>query len=153
MSEHFCLICMRDDCECPEGFSQNERAGQVCGFRPTDVVPIDQPCELGYHCPVCQYDTLTDGNYDERLHWSEYRTFLWCQVCNVDYPSVLCAPTPAEATKIYLDVLEEKAVSTPDPLSDVKLAGAIEDMFIACDVDYDGDHVWRAVEAVKELLA
>ena len=52
---------------------------------------------------------LFKGNYDERLEWSEYQGFIWCSVCNKDYPSVLCMPKSRidEATHIYLDCIEE----------------------------------------------
>lgn len=75
--------------------SVNERAEALMGRRPTDVIPFDQPCELGYWCPVCKVPAVVDGEYDERLHWSEYQGFLWCEVCNVDYPSALCVPLDA----------------------------------------------------------
>lgn len=72
--------------------STNERAERIMGKRPTNAIPFDQPCELGYWCPVCRVAPITpDGNeFDERLHWSEYQGFLWCEVCNKDYPSALC---------------------------------------------------------------
>lgn len=78
--------------------SVNVRAGEVMGFRRTDVVSIDEPCELGYWCPVCKVPARADdGNFDERLAWSEYEGFLWCSVCNRDYPSALCVPLEGEA--------------------------------------------------------
>ena len=64
---------------------------------------------------------MVDGNYDERLTWSEYNGFLWCAVCNEDYPSALCHPldpvtprhypweeslTPRTATDIFLDSVQ-----------------------------------------------
>lgn len=58
--------------------------------------PIDLPCELGYHCPVCEYEHIEDGSFDERLAWSEYNATLWCYVCERDYPSVLCIPLKGE---------------------------------------------------------
>jgi len=85
-------------------FAVNERAAKVMGSRPTGI-PIDQPCELGYHCPVCEYPQIVDGEYDERLLWSEYNGFLWCAVCNVDYPSALChGIEPSEWTAGAIDV-------------------------------------------------
>jgi hypothetical protein len=91
-------------------YSKNERARQVMGLRlqgrTEGVVIFDQPCELGYHCPVCKYE-LTDGrNYDERLDWSEYNGFLWCSVCNRDYPSCLCQPDMDKAIETFLDQIE-----------------------------------------------
>jgi hypothetical protein len=81
-------------------FSTNDRAERVMGRRvsPDDehvVIPFDSPCELGFWCPVCRVPPLVDGEYDERLHWSEYRGFLWCEVCDRDYPSALCVPLDA----------------------------------------------------------
>ena len=85
--------------------SKNERAEKLLGKRPQGQ-PIDYPCELGYKCPVCKYELITDGNYDERLQWSEYTTFLYCYTCNKDYPSVLCMPDIDRAIDIYLDCIE-----------------------------------------------
>ena len=106
-------------------YSKNKRAEQIVGLRdlPPNAIPIDQPCELGYHCPVCKYKHFADGrNYDERLEWSEYNGFLWCSVCNKDYPSCLCIPADTEppsflkkkspsdyAIEIYLDAIEDVA--------------------------------------------
>lgn len=56
------------------------------------AIPFDQPCELGYHCPICKYPQDVNGNYDGRLQWSEYEGFLWCSVCKKDIPSCLCVP-------------------------------------------------------------
>jgi hypothetical protein len=56
------------------------------------AIPFDQPCELGYHCPICNYPHEIGGNYDERLKWSEFEGFLWCSVCERDIPSCLCIP-------------------------------------------------------------
>jgi uncharacterized protein YbaR (Trm112 family) len=76
--------------------SKNKRAQEIVGLRdiPPNAIPIDQPCELGYHCPVCKYKHFrgTHMDWDERLEWSEYEGFLWCSVCNKDYPSCLCIP-------------------------------------------------------------
>ncbi len=91
-------------------FSVNQRA-EVMGRRRTDVVPFDQPCELGYWCPVCRVvPLLEDGNYDERLHWSEYEGFLWCEICNLDYPSVLCVRLDAEASYPWEQMGVEAAI-------------------------------------------
>lgn len=76
--------------------SRNSLAGEVMGLRPRDVIPFDQPGELGYRCPVCLNESEVDGEFDERLQWSEYNAFLWCEVCNYDYPSVLCVDLTAE---------------------------------------------------------
>lgn len=88
--------------------SKNEKAEKIVGLRnlPKNVIPFDQPCELGYHCPVCKYEEPKD-DYDERLEWSEYGGFLWCRVCNKDYPSCLCVPDKDKATDIYLDCISQ----------------------------------------------
>ena len=86
--------------------SKNIRAGKLMGMRKTDAIILDQPCELGYHCPVCVYRQMSpDGEmYDERLSWSEYNSFIWCEVCDFDYPSALCLPRDSKrATEIFLD--------------------------------------------------
>ena len=77
--------------------SKNERAGAVCGFR-SKGTPLVFPVELGYQCPK---------NKKHFLEWSEYNNFIWCQQCNYDYLSPLCKKDPRDATKIYLDVIEE----------------------------------------------
>ena len=77
------------------------------GKRPEGLLPFGQPYEIGYHCPVCEYPLTTDGNYDERLQFSEYEGFMWCACCNVDYPSCLCLPDePQRAITVYLDTVE-----------------------------------------------
>lgn len=102
-------------------YSTNERAGHVLGFRPTGVIPFDQPCELGFICPVCRVPSRWSDGFDERLEWSEYEGFLWCSVCDKDYPSALCVDLEAEkdlqrpwvhagiddAIKIFLDCTED----------------------------------------------
>ena len=87
--------------------AKNELAARIVGLRRTDGQPFDPPCELGFHCPVCKYDLASDGEYDERLDWSEYNGFLWCSVCDEDYPSVLCMPDIHRAIKIYLVCVKE----------------------------------------------
>jgi len=110
-------------------FSTNERAERLMGRRLTPdeesgaaptPVPIDQPCELGFWCPVCRVPPRVGDEYDERLHWSEYWAFLWCSVCDRDYPSALCVRVeadpaesrrgwyagPEDAVRVYLDTVE-----------------------------------------------
>jgi hypothetical protein len=87
-------------------YSTNEYAEKVVGRRASNVISIDEPCELGYHCPVCRYELLVNGEYDERLTWSEYNSFLWCSVCNKDYPSCLCVPNIENAIFIFLSSVE-----------------------------------------------
>jgi hypothetical protein len=82
--------------------AKNELAARIVGLRRADGQPFDRPCELGFHCPVCRYDLASDDERDERLEWSEYNGFLWCSVCNKDYPSTLCMPNIDRAIKIYL---------------------------------------------------
>jgi len=103
-------------------YSKNDRAEKIMGRRLTKeqeasdeiVVAIDQPAELDYHCPVCKYPMVTDGDFDERLHWSEYAGMLWCGVCNRDYPSCMCMPDITRATEIFLDTVEEAIASNKE---------------------------------------
>lgn len=90
-------------------YSKNERAGKIVGFRMIDGIAFDQPAELDYRCPVCVNKPYSEaaGSFDERLEWSEYNGFLWCSVCNSDYPSALCCMDVNQATEIYLGCLEE----------------------------------------------
>lgn len=91
-----------------EKYSKNDYAEKVVGKRnlPPNAHIFDFPCELGYHCPVCKYENPKD-DYDERLDWSEYEGFIWCSVCNKDYPSCLCMPDIDKAIKIYLDCISQ----------------------------------------------
>jgi len=93
-------------------YSTNERAAKLVGRREiaSGTIIFDFPCELGYHCPVCEYDDATNSDvkdYDERLEWSEYNGFIWCRVCNKDYPSALCQTDIDKAISTYLDTVEE----------------------------------------------
>lgn len=118
----------------PEGWvppsasqSKNNRAEQLMGRRASGVIAFDQPCEQGYRCPVCLVPALVDGDYDERLHWSEYAGFLWCEVCDRDYPSALCVDIqatpdperpwvhagPDEAVKVFLDTVAQAVARVP----------------------------------------
>lgn len=84
-------------------YSTNELAEQIVGKRPaTSGIILDIPGELGYHCPVCKYKSTFKGNYDERLQWSEYNGFIWCSVCDKDFPSALCQPNIDKAIETYL---------------------------------------------------
>lgn len=91
--------------------SKNKRAKKLVGLRAeylhSPTIIFDFPCELGYHCPVCKYELIVDGNYDERLDWSEYNGFLWCDVCNKDYPTALCMPDINRAIDIYLTCIKD----------------------------------------------
>ena len=75
-------------------YSNNPNAETIVGKRnlPEGTITFDIPAELGFHCPLCNYKHTVNGNYDERLEWSEYNGFLWCSVCNLDIPSCLCVP-------------------------------------------------------------
>lgn len=86
--------------------SKNERAGRLMGLRP-DAVALQEPSELGYRCPVCQnLPRLPSGELDPRLTWSEYNAFVWCEVCDRDYPSCLCMGYIAAAIEVFLDCIE-----------------------------------------------
>lgn len=92
-------------------YSKNKAAEDLMGRRDTGAIPFDEPCALGYKCPVCKYRPLVSGNYDERLHWSEYNGFLWCSVCDKDYPSALCHPDIDRAISIFLDTVREAVIT------------------------------------------
>jgi len=78
-------------------YSKNELAEKIVGKRdlPEGTIIFDQPFELGYHCPVCDYDIEKNGEFDERLTWSEYNGFVFCYTCNKDYPTCFCIPLSA----------------------------------------------------------
>jgi len=89
-------------------YSINEQAELLVGKRQNiNGIIIDFPCELGYHCPKCKYKQVTGGEYDIRLHWSEYNGFIWCEKCNKDYPSCLCMKDLDRATSIYLSCVRD----------------------------------------------
>jgi hypothetical protein len=96
--------------------SKNELAKKLVGeriekFRGTiPAVSLDYPVEIGYHCPVCKYKSVYKGNFDERLEWSEYNGFIWCSICNKDYPSALCMPKIDEAIDTYLSCIEDAII-------------------------------------------
>jgi hypothetical protein len=84
-------------------YSVNEFAEQIVGKRPpVRGIILFQPCEEGYHCPVCKYENVTDGEFDQRLEWSEYNGFVWCRVCDKDYPSAICKMDVDDAITTYL---------------------------------------------------
>lgn len=99
----------------PVKYSINEHAERIVGKRnvPPGTVMFDQPCELGYHCPKCKYKAIIKGEYDERLHWSEYNGFIWCSKCNKDYPSALCQPDIDRAIETYLICVKEAKINKP----------------------------------------
>lgn len=87
--------------------SKNERARRLMGSRP-DAVAIQEPSELGYRCPVCRNaPRLPGGEPDPRLTWSEYNAFVWCEVCDRDYPSCLCLGDIETAIEVFLDSVED----------------------------------------------
>lgn len=86
--------------------SSDELAAQIVGIR-EERQPLDAPGELGFHCPVCQYPLFHDGDYDDRLAWSQYNGFLHCWTCGKHYPSALCIPNVDRAIKIYLLCVKE----------------------------------------------
>jgi hypothetical protein len=87
--------------------AMNELAAQIVGLRKDEGQALDPPGELGFHCPVCQYPLFHDGEYDDRLKWSQYNGFLSCSVCGKNYPSALCMPNVDRAIKIYLLCVKE----------------------------------------------
>jgi len=84
--------------------SVNLKAEEIVGKRkPINGIILFSPTEEGFHCPVCKYELWSKaGNPDERLEWGEYNGFLWCSVCNKDYPSALCMPDIDKAIDIFL---------------------------------------------------
>lgn len=92
-------------------YSTNKKAEKIVGKRDERLsqpgaIILFSPAEQGYHCPVCKYKH-SKTNYDERLEWSEYNGFIFCYVCNKDYPSCLCMPDIDKAIDIYLDTVKE----------------------------------------------
>lgn len=89
--------------------SKNNRAEQLLWkryIRP-NVIIIDYPCEVGYHCPVCEYEHMFRWNYDDRLQWSEYNGMIWCSVCDKDYFAFQCVSDVDKQIEIALDIIED----------------------------------------------
>ena len=98
--------------------SKDDRAKKLMGHRNQDhpgANALFEPCELGYACPIC-------NTCNEKIHWSEYKGFIWCENCNLDIPSCLCIKYPEpnitkkvlpkkdriiKATEIFLDTIED----------------------------------------------
>lgn len=49
--------------------------------------------------------TLTHEAISGQLCWSEYKGFLWCPVCDHDYPSAVCA-APDQSAEVFLNTVE-----------------------------------------------
>lgn len=88
--------------------STNKRAENIVGKRivkPGTII-FDEPCELGYHCPKCEYPQEIDWERTDVLERSEYNGFIRCSLCNKDYPSCFCMPDMDKAIDVYLDFIE-----------------------------------------------
>ena len=59
----------------PSPVSKNERAEHLVGLR------FEERKDKGFGVII-----------DERLLWSDYDGFLWCAICNRDYPSCFVPP-------------------------------------------------------------
>jgi len=157
----------------PHQHSVNERAERLMGRRLTPeqeaqgVIAFDQPAELGFWCPVCRVEPLVDGDYDERLHWSEYAGFLWCDICDRDYPSALCVPFhlrhdpvhpwvhagPLAAVKVFLDSVEQAVAPPPVvPATHAHLVAACrslrDDLRDGRDPSETDLHIFAALDAI-----
>lgn len=108
---------MRTDQEVSSEYSTDDRAELIMGKR--DVSPntvlLFAPVEQGYACPV--HGIEDEDQLGDTLHWSEYNAYLWCEPCNKDYPSALCATGGSynhrdESTidtqiRVYLDTVQD----------------------------------------------
>ena len=89
-------------------YSKNKEAEKMMGLRQESIgiptIILNSPAEEGYSCPVCKNQIWYDKDcIDERLQWSEYNSFLWCEICNKDYPSCLCIRDNIDkATEVFL---------------------------------------------------
>lgn len=90
-------------------FSKNIRAEHLVGLRPPGT-SIRFPAELGFFCPRCKNKPMSEDMVDERLEWSEYNGFLWCSICNKDYPSCFCHNDLDLAITIYLDCIKDAMI-------------------------------------------
>lgn len=90
--------------------SKNIDAEKILGKRSPGTSSFQMPFELDYFCPICSSPPsnglfLDNGDLKpeyERLHFSEYNGFMWCENCNIDIPSFLCLyANSKEAVEIY----------------------------------------------------
>jgi hypothetical protein len=101
--------------------SKNLKAEEIVGKREGGT-PFQEPWEMDYACPLCtppitEHSEVFDkeGNVKpeyERLHFSEYQGFMWCEHCNADIPSLLCLSARSLKqldiyTERYLELLTE----------------------------------------------
>lgn len=49
---------------------------------PHGTVILNEPSEEGYQCPK--------GHNMSEITWSEFNEYIWCYVCQLDYPSKVC---------------------------------------------------------------
>ena len=128
--------------------SKDEYAELVVGKRtlPRGIL-FYQPGELGYHCPVCKYNIVTEGEFDERLHFSEYNSFLWCSKCDKDYPSAICQPDPEKATMTFLSCVWEarKKLSFNKEVIELKISKLVEDK-----KQEEADELSKALEVLEK---
>lgn len=94
------------------GTSENAVAQALFGHRMEGrnekVLVLFAPIEQDYTCPVHQ-QSIDDEQQHQTLFWSEYNCFVWCSLCDKDYPSALClnADVPVDRKiKIYLDTVQ-----------------------------------------------
>ena len=89
--------------------STNDRAEQLMGRRDEDGpvgVILFSPAEQGYRCPVHTEQCIND----DTLHWSEYRAFLWCELCDKDYPSALCCTDIDRGIDVFLESVSDALI-------------------------------------------
>ena len=108
-----------------EECSADARAERLMGRR-DDAGPIGvilfSPAERGYRCPKHDEPGEQDDAVSGQLQWSEYNGFVWCPLCNRDYPSALCCGEDLDrAVEVYLDTVGQavsgQAVSAVGALS------------------------------------
>jgi hypothetical protein len=101
--------------------SHNADAESICGLRKGGM-PFQEPWEMDYACPICT-EMITehtqvfdeDGNVKpeyQRLHFSQYQGFMYCEYCNLDMPSYFCKHHSDRALIIqdithYLELIQQ----------------------------------------------
>ena len=86
--------------------STSDRAEQLMGRRDEDRpvgVILFSPAEQGYRCPVHAEQRISD----DTLHWSEYHSFLWCELCDKDCPSALCCTDIDCGIDVFLESVSD----------------------------------------------
>ena len=87
-------------------FYTDEQLKEKFGLRITDAIPLFEPAELGWNCPI---------NKHHKIVWSEFEKHIWCYDCQKDYFTLLC---PKEVNPYTTVNMVEEELIRMKPLMD-----------------------------------